>query len=359
MANVRSIVTLNQGEINELNFLAQQAQRLQLPTHDYDRAMIVLSPEHRQHQHQINRQPLLLAAATVDRLRDEQQEHVMHHVDTPTRPQRTQLISPIAEHMARVEEDISVFENIAAANFPQPSQNRLHEIAHDSGMISLSTSQTSEQPVVLNRSHTHRLEPTDETSLHSFHEDDYHQKRIRGFDLLRQVDTDPYANIPPVHQQHTEIFESTTTIPPVDIPAERTRITATHQFDRMQTLQQTDEPVIYESIDQDITRPIPRSEHVRSAEIEHDRQTTHRAEENRIQWGERTLIDQYQITDIPSEQTRPLIQDTADQRETLQTRDTTPDSLERSQPPSKSIVYNYGKYLSFSSFFFYIFPTNR
>ena len=352
MANVRSIVTLNQGEINEINFLAQQAQRLQLPPHDYDHAMIILSPEQRQYQHQIGRQPLLLAAATVDRLHDEHPEYATQHVDHPRiQPQRTQLIDPIAEHMAKVEEDIAVFENIAPANISQPSRNRLNEVAHDSGIVSLNTSQTSEQPVVLNRSHMPRIEQTDEPRAESLHEDDYHRKRIRALDLLRQVDNDPNVNIQPIHQQPIEIFEHITTIPPAEIPSERTRLTDTHRFDQLQTTEHTDVPVIYESTGRDTTHRIPQREQLRSSEIDQDNQTTHRAEENRIQWGQRTPIDQYQITEIRSEHTQPLIQDTSDQRETLQPRETTPDSLERSRQPNKSIIYGYGKYLSYCLFF--------
>lgn len=356
MANVRSIVTLNQGEINEINFLAQQAQRLQLPPHDYDRAMIVLSPEHRQYQHQIGQQPLLLAAATVGRLQDEHPEYVTQHVDhARIQPQRTQLIDPIAEHMAKVEEDIPVFENIASANISQPSRNRLNEIAHDSGIVSLSTSQTSEQPLVLNRSHMPRLEHTDEPHLESLHEDDYYRRRIRALDLLRQVDTDPNTNIPPIHQQPVEIFEHTTTIPPSDIPPARTRLTDTHRFDQIQTLEHTDVPIIYESTDRDAAHRIPQREKLRSSEVDQDNQTRHRAEENRIQWGQRTPIDRYQITEIRSEETKPLIEDTPDRRDTAQSRETTPDSLERTQPGNKSIIYGYGKYLlhfSFSCVFF-------
>ncbi len=350
MVNIKSIVTLNQGEIRELNLLAQQAQRLQIAPHDYDHAMIILTPERTQYQHNIGHQPLLLAAANIDQLRDEQDEQVARHVDQRIQPQHTQLITPIAEHMAKVEQDIPIFENISSTNISQPSRSRLYEVPHDSGIVSLNTSQASEQPIILNASRIHRLEPSDEPHLENLHEDDYYRRRIRALDLLRHVDTDPYSNIPPVHSQPIEIFENTTTIPSSTTPTAQTRMSSNTRLDHMQTLEHTDEPVIYESIDQNLIHRIPQREQLSSSDIDPDEQTTHRAEENRIKWGQITTpIRQnqpleHQISDVAYEETKPLIQDPHDPRANLRPSEITTQQLETPKRPKKSIIYNYGKY---------------
>ena len=259
--------------------------------------MIILTPEQTQHQHHIGQQPLLLAAANIDRLRDEQREQVTRHVDQRMQPQHTQVITPIAEHMAKVEQDIPIFENIASTTISQPSRSRLNEVPHDSGIVSLNTSQASEQPMILNASRMHRLESPDEPRLENLHEDDYYRRRIRALDLLRHVETDPYSNIQPVRTHPVEVFEHTTTIPPSAVPSAQTRMLAQHRFDQMQTLEHTDEPVIYESIDQHVIQRVPQREQLSSSDVDQDDRMTHRAEENRIRWG--------QIT-TPVRQNQPL-----------------------------------------------------
>jgi hypothetical protein len=348
MVNIRPIVTLNQGEIRELNLLAQQAQRLQIPPHDYDHAMIILTPEQTQYQHNINQQPLLLAAANIDQLHDEQHERVTHHMEQPIQHQRTQLITPIAEHMAKVEQDISIFENISSTNLQQPYRNKVNEIPHDSGIVSLNTSQASEQPTILNASRINRLETSDEQRLENLHEDDYYRRRIRALDLLRHVDTDPNTNIQPVRNNQIEIFENITNIPSSNISTEHTRIIDNNRIDQMQTLEYTDQPIIYESIDQDFIHRIPQKEYLISSDTDHDDQTIHRAEENQIKWGTTPPRKQYQslqnqLSGIIYEQTKPFIQDQRDQREQVRSIDETTQNLQTPKHPHKSIIYNYGK----------------
>jgi hypothetical protein len=357
MVNIRSILTLNQGEINELNLLAQQAQRLQIPPQDYDRAMIILTPEQAQYQHRIDHQPLLLAAANIDRLHDEANEQVTRHVEQQIPPrQRTQLITPLAEHMARVEEDIPVFENLASTNISQPTRSKLNEIPHDSGIVSLNTSQASEQPMILNASRINRLESTDEPRLENLHEDDYYRRRIRALDLLRHVDQDPYSNLPPVHDNQFEIFENTTNIPSANISTVHTRLIDTHRIDQMQSLEHTDEPVIYESIDQDLIHRIPQREHLTSSDIDQDEQIFPRAEENQLKWGaispikrpEMPPIKQHQSTQnqlagITYEQTKPLIPDPTVPRQNLRPTEEMTQDLETPTRPRENVIYNYGK----------------
>ncbi|CAF4533066.1 unnamed protein product, partial [Rotaria magnacalcarata] len=59
--------------------------------------------------------------------------------------------------MAKVEQDIAVFENISAANIHQYTRNKLNEMPTDSGIVSLNTSQGSEHPLILNASRMNRL----------------------------------------------------------------------------------------------------------------------------------------------------------------------------------------------------------
>ena len=364
MVNVRSTITLNQAEVNELNLLAQQAQRLQISPRDYDHAMIILSPEHTQYQHNIDHRPLLLAAANIDRLQEQTHEHVTRHMDQPVQRQHTQLITPIPEHMARVEQDISVFENISSAIISQPSRSRLNEVPHDSGIVSLNTSQASEQPVVLNASRVQRLESSDEQRLDNLHEDDYYRKRIRALDLLRHVDTDPYSNLPPVHTHPFQVFENTTAITSPILPTAQTRLLDNERLDHMQTLEHTDEPVIYESIDQHLIYGIPQQEHLSSSDIDQDDHITQRAEENQLVWRQRPRpppppvpVQQHQISEVPYEQIQALIPDSPDRREHLRSTEEITDRLETPKHPNKSIIYNYGK--SFTSFFLLQIPNQR
>jgi hypothetical protein len=348
MVNIKSILTLNQGEVQELNLLAQQAQRLQIPPHDYDHAMIILTPEQTQYQHHIDQQPLLLAAPNIAQLHDEQHEHVTRHIDQQIPRQHTQLITPIAEHMAKVEQDIPVFENISSTNIIQPYRNKLNEIPQDSGIVSLNTSQASEQPIILNASRINRLESSDEQRLENLHEDDYYRRRIRALDLLRQVDTDPNSNIQPVHNNQIEIFENTTNIPSSNISTQHTRIIDHDRLNQIQSIEHTDQPIIYESIDQNLIDRIPQQEHVISSDIDQDDQTIHRAKENQIKWGEITPRKQHQSTEnqlsgIIYEQTQSFIEDQHDQREKLRTTEETIQHLETPKQPQKSIIYNYGK----------------
>lgn len=350
MVNIKPILTLNQGEIREINFLAQEAQRLQISRQDYDHAMIILTPEQTQYQHNIDQQPLLLAAANIDHLIDEQNERVTHHIDQQIQPQHTQLITPIAEHMAKVEQDIPVFENITSTNITQAQRNKLNEVPHDSGIVSLNTSQASEQPIILNASRINRLETSDEQRLENLHEDDYYRKRIRALDLLRHVETDPNANIQPVHNIPIEIFENTTNIPSSNIPFEHTNIISNNnnQFNQIHTLEHTDEPVIYESIDQNIIQEVPRREHLTSSDINQDNQTIHRAEENQIQWRQTQPRKQYQptqnqLSSIIYEQAHSIIEDQYDPKQTVRTSQETSQRLETPKQPEQNVVYNYGK----------------
>ncbi|CAF3643377.1 unnamed protein product [Rotaria sordida] len=347
MVNIKHVLTLNQGEINELTLLAQQAQRLQIPPNDYDHAMIILTPAQTQHQHSISPRPLLLAAANIDQLSDQQNEQVTRRIDEEIQRQRTQLIAPIAEHMAKVEQDIPVFENISIANIHQYSRNKLNEIAVDSGIVSLNTSQASEQPLILNASKMNRLDQYDEEHLENIHEDDYYRRRIRALDLLRQVEIDPNSNIRPVHADHLNIFENITNIPSSIFTTEQTKIIDHEQIDQIQTLQHTDEPVIYETLDQNLIDRTPNIEYLSSSHVEQDNQLTNRSKENLINWGNIIPIKQHQsiekrLSDTIYEQTKPFIQSQFDQKENLQSKQEPIQHLETIKL-KKDIIYNYGE----------------
>jgi hypothetical protein len=348
MVNIQPVLTLNQGEIRELNFLAQQAQRLQIPSQDYDHAMIILTPEQTQYQHHIQQQPLLLAAANIDQLQEQHIDQVTRHFEQEIQRQHTQLITPIPEHMAKVEQDIPVFENISTTNLTQPIRNKLNEVPYDSGIVSLNTSQASEQPIILNASRINRLESSDEHHLDNLHEDDYYRRRIRAFDLLRQVETDPNSNIQPIHNNQIQIFENTSNILSSNIPTEHTHIIGSHRIDRIQTLEYTDEPVIYDTIAEDSNRRIPQQEYLTSSDVKQDYQTINRAEQNPIKWGVISPIKQHQstqnqLTDTTYEQTRPFIQDQYDPREKVRSTEEILQHLETPKRPAQNIIYNYGK----------------
>jgi hypothetical protein len=344
MVNIRPVVTLNQGEIKELNLLAQQAQRLQIPPRDYDHAMIILTPEQTQYQHNINQQPLLLATANIDQLHDDHHEEVTRHIEQEIQRQRTQLITPVPEHMAKVEQDIPVFENISSTNIIQPSQSKLNEVPYDSGIVSLNTSQASEQPVILNASRIHRLEHSDEPHVENLREDEYYRRRVHALDLLRQVDRDPNTNIQPVRSNQYEIFENTTDIPSSHIPPEHTQMIDDYRINHIQTLEHTDHPVIYDSIDQEFIQRIPQKEQLNSSDVYQDNQTSNRAEQNQLKWGlspaKQYHSTQNQLPEAVYDQTQSFVYD---QRESLRPLEETTPHLETTQQPIKSIIYNYGK----------------
>ena len=352
MVNIRPIVTLNQGEIRELSFIAQEAQRLQIPTHDYDHAMIMLSSDQIQDQHNIHRQPLLLAAANIDLIYEEPNEQVTRHVDPHVQHERTNLIMPIAEHMAKVEQDIPVFENLSSANIILPARNKLQEVPHDSGIVSLNTSQASEQPMIFNASRINRLETSDDQHLENLHEDDYYRRRIRALDLLRSVDTDPNANIQPVHNQPMEIFENTTDIPTPKVQREHTTLVDDHRMDQMQTLEHTDKPIVYESTESNRIEQMPGSERLTSSDIRQDIQTTNRAEENQIQWGQiRTQPErrstENRLSNVDYEQVKPMSPTSSyEQRDNLRLTQEPLHAFETPKRPTQNVVYNYGKYHS-------------
>ncbi|CAF1029712.1 unnamed protein product, partial [Adineta ricciae] len=346
MAKVQPILTLNQGEIRELNLLAQQAQRLQIPLQDYEHAMIMITPDQPQYQHDIGRQPLLLAAANIGQLHDETQEQVTNHIEPDIRPQNTQLITPIPEHMAKVEQDIAVFENISSTNIQTPSRNRLNEVPSDSGIVSLNTSQASEQPIVLNASRIRLLETSEEHRLEQLREDDYYQRRIRALDLLRQVETDPNMNIQPIYHTPSQIFEHITPIPASNIITAQTRITDTHRINRIETLEHTDKPVIYETIDQEIVQRIPPQQYVTSTDVRQDNRTSNRAEKHQVKWEEprpakEHRSQQNQLTDTTYEHTSPFTSDPYSARHNLHSTEEPSQLLSTSKHTQDNIVYNY------------------
>jgi hypothetical protein len=348
MAKVKPVLTLNQGEVKELNFLAQQAQQLQISPHDFSHAMIMITPEQVHDPPNITGRPLLLAAANVDRLRDEHHEQVTHHPGSEIRPQHTQLITPIPEHMAKVEQDIAVFENVSSTNIVPPSHNRLNEVPHDSGIVSLNTSQASEQPLILNVSRINRLETMEEQRLENLHEDEYYRRRLRAMDLLRNVETDPDFNIQPVRHTPAEIYDYTMVIPPANVPTAQTRVLDSHQIGRLEPVERTDAPVIYETIDQEIIQRIPPQEQVISSDVRQNNETRNRAERNEIQWGQPIPVRQHhseqrELTDTRYEYTRPFDSNQPVPRENLRPTEEPLPPLLTHQQYDQSIVYNYGE----------------
>ncbi|CAF4507713.1 unnamed protein product, partial [Rotaria magnacalcarata] len=67
-----------------------------------------------------------------------------------------------------------------------------------------------------------RLDPSDEERLESLIGDDYYQRCIRAYDLLRHVEIDPNTNIQPVRSDQINIFENTINIPSSNLKTEHT-----------------------------------------------------------------------------------------------------------------------------------------
>lgn len=351
VAKVRPVLTLNKGEVKELNMLAQQAHQLQLSPHDFSHAMIMITPEQVHDQPNVAGRPLLLAAANIDRLRDEQHEQVIHHLAPDLRPQHTQMIFPIPEHMAKVEQDIAVFENVGSTNIVPPSHTRVTEVAHDSGMVSLNNSQANEQPLVLNIPRINRLETTDEQRLDTLREDDYYQRRLRAMDLLRHVENDPNFNIQPIHHTPAQIFDHPVIIPPAQLSTAQTRMINSGQIDRIQSVEHTDAPVIYETIDQEVIQRIPPGEQVSRSDVRQDNDIRHRAEQTNVQWGRPVPVRQHhseqnQLADPTYEYISPLVANQQATRQNLQPKEEPHTPLTTAKQVDQKLVYNYGTYIA-------------
>ena len=349
MVNVKSVLTLNRGEIKELNLIAQEAQRLQIPSHDYDHAMIILTPEQTSYPHGIDPQPLILASANIGHLHDPTTEHVTGRIEREIQHQRTQLVTPIAQHMAKVEQDIPILDNVSTKGPQKLPRNKVNELPADSGIVSLSASQASEQPVILNASRVNRLEHSDEYYLENLHEDNYYRRRIRALDLLRHVETDPNSNIQPVHDNHIEIFENTTNISLLTPRTQQTRIIDSDQIDQIQTLQRTDQPAIFDSLDRQLIDRVPDKRYLTSLHVETDNQTVNRAKENPVTWGKMFSDGRYQsiqsrLLDTTYEGLKDMTQDRRNQIQNLQPMEELPQHLETPRHPKRDIIYNYGKH---------------
>jgi hypothetical protein len=345
MANVRSIVTLNHGEINELNLVAQQAQRLHIPPNDYDRAMIILTPDQTQQQHDFDRRPLLLAAATVNQLHSESQEHVMEHVEHEVNRQHTHLITPLAEHMAKVEQDIPIFENLSNVNLPALRRDKLHEIPHESGIVSSHYLQADEQPMILHASQINRLDNASNAHIEYLPENDYYHRRVRAMDLLRNVEVDPNVINQPVEQQQINIFEDLARVPPLTMPRDHTRMIVSQLSTIRSTLEHTDEPVIYEAIDYDTIEHVPRATHLYGRDVTDDRALTEHAQWNPpiLQQTATHRSQQYQLDNMPIEYTAMLITNSDSSPVQLQSRQEQIQPLEQPKQAQTSMIYGYGK----------------
>lgn len=265
--------------------MADQAQRLQIPPCDYDHAMVILSPDQTQYQHSIGPQPLLFAAAHVDQLHDQPIEQVTRYVDHEILSQHTNLITPIPEHMAKIEQEIPVFENVSTANIQQYTRNRLNEMPVDSGIVSLNTSQASEQPVILSASRINRLDHGDDERLENLREDMYYQQRLHTSNLLRHVEMDPNTNIRAIRSDKINVFESVTNMPATGYKVDYTHIIDGQPYNQIPALQRTDEPIIYETINQNVIGGTPDREYLTSSYVEPDDKVRNRSKENLVQWG--------------------------------------------------------------------------
>ncbi|CAF3139432.1 unnamed protein product [Rotaria sp. Silwood2] len=140
---IKPIITLNRYEVNQLNEFLQQAPHFQIPQNNYQHAMLVSS-----------NQPLSLAVHSNNEQITQyiEQERILEHsTSTILRD----------EHMAIVQEETPIFENVQITNLSISLNTPVNDILHDND-ISLHVCQSNQQPIILNSSCTNTLEPFDE-----------------------------------------------------------------------------------------------------------------------------------------------------------------------------------------------------
>ena len=343
IATVRSILTLNHGEVNELNFVAHEAQRLQIPLRDYDHAMILLNPDQIQQEPRFDQQPILLAAANVNQLLEGIDENVSRYDEELPRPQHTQLITPIPEHMAKVEQEIPVYEYINTAGLTPPKTTRLHETPANTNLSPLNSSRTSMRPTIFNASRVQLLEPSRTEDSEDLPRNDFYQRRLRGIDLLRQVENDPNANIRPSERGPMNVMEHSVPV------SNNVRIGQAHTVydDRRITrpsIEQTDEPVVYETIDIDAIGPMPTREQLFPVDSETDQLLKNRSQENQIRWREHQAYGtEHYRDDEKVEYTTPIPPASPQYGMQMRLREERSETLQQPTHGHKNSVLNYGE----------------
>ncbi len=111
-----------------------------IPSDNYLRATIITSPE----------QLLSLADQSYN-------EQVIQYIEQQPKYEHSTLIVPVDEHIAKIQEDIPIFEVVQTTNLSIPATCNVKEVSDDSDMC-LYTPQINEQPVILNSSHVNQLE---------------------------------------------------------------------------------------------------------------------------------------------------------------------------------------------------------
>ncbi|UJR09413.1 hypothetical protein I4U23_013654 [Adineta vaga] len=136
-----SMVSINQ------TIPIQQAQPLRIPVHDYQHATIFTSPQH--------------LLSLVDQSDDEQLTQFI--AQQPEYEHGTLFISQ-EEQIAKIQQDIPIFEVVRNSHPFIPSISNVNEIQNDN-KYSLFTSQINEQPTVLQASNICQLDLTDENMI--------------------------------------------------------------------------------------------------------------------------------------------------------------------------------------------------
>lgn len=356
-ATVRSVVTLNHGELKELSTVAHQAQLLQIPTGEYDRAMLMLTPDQLQEHHQFHRQPLLLTAAHINQLEEDPRERVEQHIEQIPRIEHTQLITPIPEHMAKAEQEIPVYDQIGSIKFGSPAPTQLHGMIVDSSLSPWRTTTTSERPLILNAERVHAIDDFTNSIAHDLPENDIYRRRMSGFSYLRQVNHDPNANMRPIESLPGEIYETTMPISPNDgVHPNRTNVIHSYVPLNPTITERTKSPVIYDTIDNTFMDTMPRHDQASSSQFYSDPRVHDRASTTEVRSQIAPIYNEANthIEEIEIEISKPLVYDEVDQPIRLRSHDNYI-PLEQATSIPKKPIYNYGKLLVFNYFFIELF----
>jgi hypothetical protein len=124
-----------------------QIDHFQNSTHGYQRATMLTSPQH--------------ALSVADQSHDEQ---VTQFIERHPERERGTLVVPQEEQIAKIHEDVPVFEFLRNSHPSMPSISSVNEIQSDHEG-SLHTHQINEQPIVFHASRIHQLDQSDEQEL--------------------------------------------------------------------------------------------------------------------------------------------------------------------------------------------------
>jgi hypothetical protein len=151
MVHINPIPTSNQ---HERNTLTQSTQHLHIPSYDLKQA-VKMSTFLR---------PLI---STSDSF-----EQITYYNETKPQPERSTRLVSIDQHIAKIQTDIPIIENLSAIDRSIPPISKASEL-HSNNEILRNNFQINVSPIIYDLPRIDQIESSDEQSLKNFEYDDY------------------------------------------------------------------------------------------------------------------------------------------------------------------------------------------